>query len=395
MAKIFTVILVILMLFLDYRAYGKLQKASASKRIRYPFIGIVALSYLMVILTPLFMFLFLNEENNAFMMVFSMSILTFFLAVSAARLVLYAFWLPAKKVKWVRCGIVFSSLVLLYSLYCIFVTRTDYSVERVEVEYEELPEQFDGYRIAFLSDMHIGSMPDAVAQLNEVSSIINSLDADLVLFGGDMVNIYSSELSPEIASVLATVKAKDGIFAVLGNHDTGSYISGSDTDSRIVNKNDFERRLNAAGWTLLRDSTVYIKRESDSIAVTGIDYTEKLLEYKHKFDAITDIDYSSLYESSPEGIFNITVSHLPQLWHYLCDNGYSDLTLSGHIHAMQCKIGSFSPASFMYDEYSGLYTDKNGKLYINDGIGSVGFIARIGSGPEITLIELKSKRKSL
>ena len=127
----------------------------------------------------------------------------------------------------------------------------------------------------------------------------------------------------------------------------------------------------------------------------GIDYTEKLLEYKHKFDAITDIDYSSLYESSPEGIFNITVSHLPQLWHYLCDNGYSDLTLSGHIHAMQCKIGSFSPASFMYDEYSGLYTDKNGKLYINDGIGSVGFIARIGSGPEITLIELKSKRKSL
>ena len=154
MAKIFTVILVILMLFLDYRAYGKLQKASASKRIRYPFIWIVALSYLMVILTPLFMFLFLNEENNAFMMVFSMSILTFFLAVSAARLVLYAFWLPAKKVKWVRCGIVFSSLVLLYSLYCIFVTRTDYSVERVEVEYEELPEQFDGYRIAFLSDMH-------------------------------------------------------------------------------------------------------------------------------------------------------------------------------------------------------------------------------------------------
>ena len=227
--------------------------------------------------------------------------------------------------------------------------------------------------------------------MNEVSSIINSLDADLVLFGGDMVNIYSSELSPEIASVLATVKAKDGIFAVLGNHDTGSYISGSDTDSRIVNKNDFERRLNVAGWTLLTDSTVYIKRGNDSIAVTGIDYTEELLEHKHKFGAITDIDYSPLYGSLPENIFKITVSHLPQLWHYLCDNGYSDLTLSGHIHAMQCKIGKFSPASFMYDECSGLYEKENGKLYINDGIGSVGFIARIGSGPEITVIELKTK----
>ena len=100
-------------------------------------------------------------------------------------------------------------------------------------------------------------------------------------------------------------------------------------------------------------------------------------------------DVSGIYENVPDSVFNITVSHLPQLWHSLCS--YSDLTLSGHIHAMQMKIAGISPAALMYDEWSGLYERAEGKLYINDGIGSVGFFARIGARPEVTVITLKSK----
>ena len=79
----------------------------------------------------------------------------------------------------------------------------------------------------------------------------------------------------------------------------------------------------------------------------------------------------------------------------LSSNGYSDLTLSGHIHAMQCKLNvfgyDFSPAMFMYKEWSGGYENLKGKLYINDGIGNVGFFARIGARPEITVITLYKK----
>ena len=390
MAKIFTVVLVIMMVLLDYLAYRRLVKDSIKKKVRYAFLGGISFSYLLVILTPLFMFIFINEYNNHFMMVFSMSILTFFFIISGLRLIFYAFWLPTRNKKIFWCGASICMLFFIYSLYCIFVTRTDYMVKQVDLKYDKLPEAFDGYRIVFISDIHIGSMPNAVSQLTEVSGMINSLDADVVLFGGDMVNIYASELDSDVLSVLSSIKSEDGVFAVLGNHDTGSYIGGSTEELRIINSNDLDARMSCAGWTLLRDSTIYIKRGNDSIAITGIDYSEKLLEYKHEFDQITDIDYSHLYSTLPDEIFNITVSHLPQLWYYLCDNSFSDLTLSGHIHAMQCKIVSFSPASFMYDEYSGLYTREKGKLYINDGVGSVGFIARIGARPEITLIELKS-----
>ena len=68
-----------------------------------------------------------------------------------------------------------------------------------------------------------------------------------------------------------------------------------------------------------------------------------------------------------------------------------DLILSGHIHAMQMNFAGLSPAAFLCDEWSGLYECPEGKLYINDGIGSVGFFARIGARPEVTLIELKSE----
>ena len=105
--------------------------------------------------------------------------------------------------------------------------------------------------------------------------------------------------------------------------------------------------------------------------------------------SVKGVDLSSVYKDIPDSVFNITISHLPQLWHAICDTGYSDLTLSGHIHSMQIKIASLSPAALMYEEWTGLYKRDKGYLYINDGIGCVGYLARIGARPEITVIELR------
>ena len=392
MTKIITTILAIVMVVLDVMAFKRLKREGAGKPVIYAFCSAVIFSYLLILLTPFFMFVFITPENSQFMMKFSMLILTCYLFFSVARLLLYAFWLPTKGRKWMWTGVGVSSLLFASFLYGALVTRTDIEVKEVETRFSNLPESFDGYRIAFISDIHIGSMWNAGSELENLADIIKSVDADIVLFGGDLANIHHSELTPAVLGRLSLIKGAQGTFAVLGNHDTGSYVNGSTKELREHNKASLEKAAGSAGWVFLKDSTIYIRKGNDSIAITGIDYSEELLEYKHSMSSIDGFDVSGIYKDVPDSVFNITVSHLPQLWRSLCDGGYSDLTLAGHIHAMQMKIGSLSPAAFMYDEWSGLYESEKGKLYINDGIGSVGFFARIGARPEVTLIELKSER---
>ena len=392
MTIIITILLALLVIYLDYKAYRRIESYSLHKAVKYTFLSIVGLSYLMILLTPIFMYFIIDESNCAYMMKISMIFLTTYLTLSIPRLIFYLFWLPTKKKYWMWIGTGVASLVLLTLLYAVFITRTDYQVKNVSITYNNLPAAFDGYKMVFISDIHTGSMIHAEDEIDEIAGIINSIDADLVLFGGDIINVHNSEISQSVLDEFASIKARDGVFMALGNHDTGAYIKNSSKAKREANIAGLVAKMESAGWCVLRDSTVYIHRGNDSIAVTGIDYNEKLLEYKHSMDAIKGVDLNNIYSNVPDSVFNITISHLPQLWHAICDAGYSDLTLSGHIHAMQIKICSFSPAQLMYDEWSGLYKRDKGYLYINDGIGCVGYLARIGVRPEITVIELKSAK---
>lgn len=389
MTIVITILLALAVIYLDYKAYRRILAEAARKSIKYTFIAILAISYFVVLLTPIFMYLIIDEDNCSYMMKISMIFLTIYLLLSIPRLIFYIFWLPTRKRCWMWTGTALSSIVFITFLYSVFVTRTDYQVKHVEISYSNLPDSFNGYKLVFISDIHTGSMIDPCGEISDVVSIINNLDADAVFFGGDIVNIHHSELSSPVLCELSRLKARDGIFMVLGNHDTGAYVKGSDKVQREVNIAVLVTKMESAGWTVLRDSTEYICRGNDSIAITGIDYNEKLLKYKHSMDAIKGVELDAIYKNVPDSVFNITISHLPQLWHALCDGGYSDLTLSGHIHAMQFKIAGLSPAALMYDEWSGFYMREEGKLYINDGIGCVGYLARIGARPEITVIELK------
>lgn len=387
MTKVITTVIALFIIILDLIAYRRMKRSGVSRALRYSFFGAILFSYLLIILVPLFMFAFINTGNSQFMMKFSMAILTGYLFFTVSRFFLYAFWLPSKRKSMMWTGVAVSSLLMLSFVYGAFITRTDYEIKEVEISFNNLPESFDGYRVAFISDIHIGSMWNAQAELEKLSNVVSSTNANVVLFGGDLVNLHYTELTPEILSILKGIKGADGTFAALGNHDTGSYVKGSTKEFRSENMASLVGNAATAGWVFLRDSTAYIRRGNDSIAITGVDYSEKLLEYKHSLNTIDGFDVSGIYDNVPDSVFNITVSHLPQLWYSLCS--YSDLTLSGHIHGMQMKIAGISPAALMYDEWSGLYERAEGKLYINDGIGSVGFFARIGARPEVTVITLK------
>ena len=383
-----TAILIALIgVFLDFKGYSRISK-SCRKISKFAYLTVAVLSYLLVLFTPAIVYLFVDANNSAFMMKISMAMLTAFLALFLPRQLFNIMLLMSKNRVWMWTSVVASVLVFIMFFYSISVTRTDYNVKEVLLYYDNLPAGFDGYRVAFVSDIHIGTMLNAECELDEVFGMIDEAGVDAVLFGGDMVNVHHSEVDDNVMTLFSRLNPRDGVFMVFGNHDTGAYMKNSTEVSRILNMDFLEQKMQRAGWVVLRDSTVYIHKGGDSISITGIDYGEELLKYKHSLDAVNGVDFAHIYNNVGDSVFNITVSHLPQLWHSISDRGYSDLVLSGHIHAMQMKFFSFSPAQLMYKEWSGLYENEKGKLYINDGIGCVGYLARIAARPEITVIEL-------
>lgn len=388
-----TITLAIILAILDVMAYRGIKLINAKKFWRISFVCLVIIANLIPLSAPLFMNVLLDIHNSEMMMKISMSVLTLFIILTLCRITLYMFWLPSKKKKWLYTGLSLSAAVFLFLLYSIFFTRTDYEIKKSEITFNNLPKEFDGYKLAFISDIHVGTMLNASREIEQISRLISNENVDIVLYGGDLVNMHYSELTPEVLEKLSSIRGKEATLAVLGNHDTGFYLRNEIENSYGAHKDSLESLINSTGWSLLRDSTLFIHRNKDSIAITGIDYTDKMLEYKHSFKHTDNYDPIPVYKGLDKSVFNITISHLPQLWHVLSKGCYSDLILSGHIHSMQVKFNLFgtsvSPASLLYKEWSGLYESENSKLYINDGIGYVGFFARIGTGPEISIITLR------
>ena len=322
-----------------------------------------------------------------------MWLLTIYTLLSLSRLALYAGILVIKNryAKWI-VGVTLCTIIATVLLVGVMHTRKQLTVRSAEIVSERLPQSFDGYRIAFFSDLHIGSLTSAHEMCERLVAEINSLDADLVVFGGDLINARYDELSLELSTILRNLKARDGVVAVLGNHDTGVYVR--DTVALPIEENTrmLIERIETMGWRVADDESELLTRAGDTITLTGVGFSRELLEHRHSPNVADSLDLRPIYRGLPCDKFNVTVSHMPQLWRKIRALGYGDLVLSGHVHAMQMKgrIGSceFSPAQLMYGEWSGCYVEKNSHLYITDGVGSVGFHLRIGAPPEITLLTL-------
>ena len=146
------------------------------------------------------------------------------------------------------------------------------------------------------------------------------------------------------------------------------------------------------GWRVLEDTTLYLRRGADSISLTGISFDPALRSRRHDRHLPAD-NLPTIYAGVPDSLYNITLVHVPQLWKPVMEAGYGDLTLSGHVHAMQFKIRpwgrGWSPAAWLYEHWSGRYDDGRHTLYINDGTGCVAYPMRLGAWPEVTLFTLK------
>ena len=280
-----------------------------------------------------------------------------------------------KAFKWGLVAILMPPVVIAYGT---LVERNRFEVKEVVLEFDDLSESFDGYRVVHISDIHARSFSRRAKQMQKAVDRINGTDPDLVAFTGDLITLTPEEIDP-IAPSLRNLKVKDGVVSVLGNHDYGIY---ADTSVTLVD--DLIAKERDMGWTLLMNEHKVLHRGLDSIVVIGVENTSS----SHFFPSNGDLTKAT---EGTEGAFRIVLTHDPLHWESEILGQDYPLTLSGHTHAMQLSLFGWSPSSLMFKHSDGLYTsdDGNQHLYVNVGLGETIFPARIGARPEITLITLK------
>lgn len=262
-----------------------------------------------------------------------------------------------------------------------------YRVHKVTVPASNLPDQFDGFKIVQLSDIHVGSFMNDHA-LSKAFDIVEKQNADLILFTGDLVNNVSNEVHG-FEEQFKRLKAPHGVFSVLGNHDYGDYVQWDSAEEKKKNLETLKRYQAEFGWKLLMNEHVGIEKDGAKIGLLGIENWGGNMRFPR---------YGKMKEAT-EGTeqypFKILMSHDPSHWdmQVLLDYPEIDLTLSGHTHGMQFGIEipgfKWSPVQYMYKNWSGLYKSGKQFLYVNRGLGFLGYPGRLGIWPEITLIELK------
>lgn len=260
-----------------------------------------------------------------------------------------------------------------------------HTVRKVKLRFKNLPENFKGYKIVQISDVHSGSFFNP-QKLQKAIDLINEQDADVVLFTGDMVNNYADEFKPFIP-LFKSIKAKDGKFSILGNHDYGDYGAWNSREEKAQNIPTLKNYQAEAGFKLLRNENIALEKNGEKIYLLGVE------NWGIKpFPQYGDLDKALL--GVPEDAIKVLMSHDPTHFDEVVKKHKTNvhLTLSGHTHGMQFGLDlkniKWSPVKFKYKKWADLYESEGKYLYVNRGFGVIAYPGRVGINPEITVIEL-------
>ncbi len=272
-------------------------------------------------------------------------------------------------------------------LYGIFKGKYNFKVLKYTLHFEDLPAAFDGYQLTQISDIHSGSFDD----LNKVEyaiDLINEQQSDVILFTGDMVNNKADEMVPYV-DIFKKLKAKDGLYSVLGNHDYGDYVRWDTAEDKQKNLDALKAIQKEIGFNLLLNENRLIERGQDRIALIGVENWGK-----GGFKKAGDLKKATANLNSQD--FKVLLSHDPSHWdaEVVQDAYHYHLTLSGHTHGMQFGIEipgwfKWSPVKWRYKQWAGIYEKLGQYINVNRGFGYLAFPGRVGIWPEITVITLK------
>ena len=299
------------------------------------------------------------------------------------------FFIPSRRrfisgVAVALAAIPFSSL-----LFGMVRGKYNYKVLKYTLEYDDLPDAFDGYTITQISDVHSGSF-DNREKINYGINLINDQKSDIIVFTGDLVNDAAEEMLPW-KDLFGQLKARDGVYSVLGNHDYGDYRQWESQAAKEKNLQDLKDMQREMGWDLLLNEKRYLERDGQRVALIGVENWGA-----GGFKKAGDLAKAS--EGLSREDFKILLSHDPSHWkaEVLQDDRHFHLTLSGHTHGMQFGIEipgliKWSPVKYRYEQWAGIYEDVGRFINVNRGFGFIGYPGRVGIWPEVTVIQLKKR----
>lgn len=293
-----------------------------------------------------------------------------------------------RNVNWVMFASFMLVLSILVFVYGMIRGKYAYRVIRHTLEFDDLPEAFDGFTITQISDVHAGSFnnPKAVAKGIE---LIREQHSDLFVFTGDLVNNKASEILPWVP-LFSSIKAPYGQFSILGNHDYGDYVKWESPANKVANLDQLKALHKQLGYRLLLDEHVEITKDGQRIILAGVE------NWGLGFGERGDLRKALLGVNAAD--FKVLLSHDPTHWEAQVKTNPTKihLTLAGHTHGMQFGLEAFgikwSPVKYRYAHWAGIKEENGRYLNINRGFGFIGFSGRVGIWPEITVITLKKKR---
>ncbi|WP_337782362.1 metallophosphoesterase [Segatella sp.] len=244
----------------------------------------------------------------------------------------------------------------------------------------DLPPYFDGYRLVQITDFHLGSFPPGNDFVQKVVDATNNEEPDMILFTGDLVNNQASEVEPYL-DTLGQLHASDGIYSIWGNHDYCEYGNNHSISALKRNRRMLYGYQESLGWHQLMNEHHVVSHGMASIAVIGVENPGQ-----PPFTNRSNLK-KAMKGLNPD-MFKILLSHDPHHWRREVVGKKIQLTLAGHTHAGQLKIGKWTPARMAFKEWGGAYRIGEQMLYVSSGIGG-SFPFRLGAWPELTVITLK------
>ena len=298
-------------------------------------------------------------------------------------------FLPDRRKFISQTALVLSAIPFVGILHGVLIGKYRYRVIKHTLAFDDLPEEFDGFRITQISDIHSGSFDDK-KKLEYGIDLINKQNSDVILFTGDLVNNHAGEMAPWVET-FKKLRAPLGKYSILGNHDYGDYMSWPSQEAKAKNLKRLFQVQEELGFKLLRNENVKIGKDGASIDLIGVENWGKgFAQYGDLAKAAANLSTES---------FKILMSHDPSHFDEEVKKfaQHIHLTLSGHTHGMQFGIEipgwiKWSPSSLRYPKWAGLYEEMGRYLHVNRGFGFLAFPGRVGIWPEITVLELRKKR---
>lgn len=277
-------------------------------------------------------------------------------------------------------------------LYGVTKGKYNFKVLKYELEFDDLPEAFNDFTITQISDIHSGSFTDK-SKVQYALDLVNEQESDLLLFTGDIVNNKAEEMD-DFIDVFSELKAPYGQYSILGNHDYGDYAEWKTKTDKKANFEAIKNIHKKIGFDLLLNESRFIEKDNQRLSLVGVENWGK------GWKQAGDLEKASKQVNQED--FKILMSHDPSHWEYqVKDNDFNyQLTLSGHTHGLQMGIEipgfiKWSPSSFIYKQWAGLYEEFGRYINVNRGFGFHGFAGRVGIWPEITVIKLKKRTQSV